>query len=151
MSTLFRENRGNIMADLPICPCCGQRLIPQDLALPPIKRRILDAVQRRPGISAEELRTSVWAADPNGGPENPKVIHVHIWQLNKALQLHRLRFRGSTSHGYRLVSTEEIAPGESSALARDSARSRAQSRDEPNAFQIIREIVTAHDKKPEAS
>jgi DNA-binding response OmpR family regulator len=67
------------------CPLCGQILVPQDLALPPIKARILHAVQRRPGITAEDLRALVWADDPNGGPENRKAIHVHVHQLNKRL------------------------------------------------------------------
>jgi hypothetical protein len=67
------------------CPHCGQVLVPKGLLLPPVKRRILDAVQRRPGITAEDLRTVVWADDPNGGPENRKAIHVHVHQLNKRL------------------------------------------------------------------
>jgi len=58
------------MTDLPTCPCCGTRLIPQELALPPIKKRILDAVRQNPGINADALRGLVWAADPNGGPED---------------------------------------------------------------------------------
>src|SRR5262249_34346381 len=57
------------------CPHCGQILVPDGLALPPVKRRILDAVKRRPGITAEDLRALVWADDPNGGPENRKAIH----------------------------------------------------------------------------
>jgi hypothetical protein len=73
------------MTDLPACPCFGQRLIPPGLVLPPIKRRILDAVQRRPGINSEALRGVIWATDPNGGPENPKVLHVHVHQLNSAV------------------------------------------------------------------
>jgi hypothetical protein len=68
-----------------ICSYCGQPLIPTDLGLPPIKRRILDAVQRCPGIGAEDLRAVVWADDPNGGPESRKVLHVHIHQLNQRL------------------------------------------------------------------
>ena len=98
------------MPDLPTCPCCGQRLIPKgQLSLPPIKRRIFDAVRRRPGIDTEALRGLVWAADPNGGPEDRKVLHVHIHQLNRVLQFHGLRVRGSTSGGYRVVSVEGIA------------------------------------------
>jgi hypothetical protein len=67
------------------CPSCGQVVLPERLRLPPIKQRILSAVQRRPGLSAEELRTIVWAHDPNGGPENPKCLHVHINQLNRLI------------------------------------------------------------------
>jgi len=98
------------MTDLPTCPCCGQRLVPQGLVLPRIKRRIFDAVRQRPGIDAETLRGLVWAADPNGGPEDRKVLHVHVHQLNRMLQSHRLRVRGSATGGYRIVSTEEIVP-----------------------------------------
>jgi hypothetical protein len=67
------------------CPHCGQILVPEGLALSPTQRRILYVVQRHPGIAAEDLRAIVWADDPNGGPENPKVLHVHICQLNKRL------------------------------------------------------------------
>jgi hypothetical protein len=46
------------------CPCCGQPVVPETLPLPPVKRRILEAVRRHPGISAEGLRAGVWADDP---------------------------------------------------------------------------------------
>jgi hypothetical protein len=42
-------------------------------------------VRRRPGVSADTLREIVWADDPNGGPEDRKVLHVHIHQLNRLL------------------------------------------------------------------
>jgi hypothetical protein len=32
------------------CPCCGQPALPETLPLPPVKRRILEAVRRHPGI-----------------------------------------------------------------------------------------------------
>lgn len=67
------------------CPTCGQVVVPEDLRLPPIKRRILEAVQCRPGIGAEELRAAVWADDPNGGPECRHNLYVHIHQLNRLL------------------------------------------------------------------
>jgi hypothetical protein len=68
-----------------VCPHCGAPLVPSGLRLPPIKRRILEAVQRRPDISAEDLRAIVWADDPNGGPEDRKALHVHVHQLNRLL------------------------------------------------------------------
>ena len=75
------------MTALPTCPCCGQRLIPQEqISLPPIKKRIFNAVRRYPGIDAEALRGLVWAADPDGGPEDRKVLHVHIHQMNQLLR-----------------------------------------------------------------
>jgi len=85
------------------CPACGQPLPPEEeLKLPPIKRRIYDAVKRCPGISAEELRGAVWADDPSGGPEDRKVLHVHVSQLNQLLAPHGIVMR-SQSGGYRVI------------------------------------------------
>jgi hypothetical protein len=67
-----------------ICPTCHQLIPPEGLQLPPIKARIYEAVRWCPGISAEVLRSIVWDG-PDGGPENPKVLHVHVCQLNKRL------------------------------------------------------------------
>src|SRR5262245_18455467 len=61
----------------PICQACSQPIVPPVPDLPPIKRRILEIVRRRPGISAEELRSLVWD-DPSSGPECRHTIFVHI-------------------------------------------------------------------------
>jgi hypothetical protein len=90
-------------ADMRICDACGQPVIATDeLILPPIKQRIFNAVRRRPGINSETLRTLIWANDPAGGPENPKVLHVHVHQLNRLLAPRGLEVRGSHSAGYRV-------------------------------------------------
>jgi hypothetical protein len=68
-----------------ICPTCKQPIAPTGLCLPRIKQIIYETVRHRPGISAEELRCIVWADDPNGGPEDRKVLHVHVSQLNHLL------------------------------------------------------------------
>jgi len=86
-----------------ICQQCGQPIAPTGLRLPPIKKRILDTVKRRPGISAEELRSVVWAGDPNGGPEDRKVLHVHVSQLNQLLAPLGIIVR-SQGGGYRIRS-----------------------------------------------
>jgi len=86
-----------------ICSHCGQPIPPTGLHLPPIKQRIYDAVQRCPDISAEELRCVVWADDPNGGPEDRKVLHVNIAQMNFQLRPHGIMVR-SQGGGYRIRS-----------------------------------------------
>ena len=86
-----------------ICSHCGQPIPPTGLRLPPIKQRIYAAVQRHPGISAEELRCLVWAHDPNGGPENFKCLHVHVNQLNTLLAPHGIMVR-SQGGGYQIRS-----------------------------------------------
>ena len=86
-----------------ICSHCGQPIPPTRLRLPPIKQRIYDAVQRRPDISAEQLRCLVWANDPNGGPEDRKCLHVHVSQLNHLLAPHGIMVR-SQGGGYRIRS-----------------------------------------------
>jgi len=90
------------------CPHCGAPIVPAELLLPPIKKCILDAVRRRPRITAEQLRGIVWAHDPAGGPENFKTVHVHINQLNKRLAPLGVAVRGG-SNGYRLISTREVS------------------------------------------
>jgi hypothetical protein len=88
----------------PICESCGQPVLvqPELPPLPPTKQRILDAVRRRPGISAEELRCVVWADDPNGGPEDRKCLHVHVAQLNALLRTLGIMVR-SAGGGYRVL------------------------------------------------
>ena len=85
------------------CPTCGSPIVPPVPNLPPIKQRILNAVQRRPDISAEELRCLVWADDPAGGPEDRKVLHVHVSQLNHLLAPLGIMVR-SQGGGYRIRS-----------------------------------------------
>jgi hypothetical protein len=87
----------------PICESCGQPvLVRSELPpLPPIKQRIFDAVKRRPGISAEELRGVVWADDLNGGPEDRKVLHVHVSQLNQLFAPFGIMVR-SQGGGYQI-------------------------------------------------
>ena len=91
----------------------------EEFQLPPIKRRIFDAVAKSPGISAERLREIVWADDPNGGPEDRKCLHVHVHQLNKLLLPFGLMVRapfGFSGHGVHLYWTlkeeEDASPGE---------------------------------------
>jgi hypothetical protein len=86
-----------------ICSPCGQPIPPTGLRLPPIKQRIFEAVQRHPDISAETLRCIVWADDPAGGPENRKVLHVHVSQLNHLLAPLGIMVR-SRGGGYRIRS-----------------------------------------------
>ena len=85
------------------CSACGQPIIPPIPDLPPTKLRILETVKRRPGISAEELRSLVWD-DPSGGPEDRKVLHVHIHQLNRLLTPFGVEVRApfGAGAGYRI-------------------------------------------------
>jgi hypothetical protein len=78
-------------------------LVPPIPDLPPTKARILEIVRRRPGISAESLRSLVWN-DPSGGPEDRKVLHVHVSQLNRLLAERGIVVR-SEGGGYRIRST----------------------------------------------
>jgi hypothetical protein len=97
--TESKKSIGNVMRT---CPHCGQVIVPTGLRLPPLKRCIFNLVRRRPGITAEELRSLVWASDPNCGPENHKAVHVHVFQLNQLLAPAGITIRGSKSFGYRI-------------------------------------------------
>jgi len=89
-----------------ICARCGQPIVPAGPTLPPTKRRILDAVQRHPGINAERLRDLVWQDDPGGGPECRHTLYVHVNQLNRRLAPAGIAVRAARggSAGYRIVS-----------------------------------------------
>jgi hypothetical protein len=88
-----------------VCGHCGQPVTPT-VSLPPIKQRILDAVRRHPGIDAESLRSIVWDG-ADGGPEDRKVLHVHVHQLNRLLMPFGLRVRGSRFYSYRVQAVEK--------------------------------------------
>jgi hypothetical protein len=83
-----------------ICPACQQVIAPSGLRLPPIKAKIYDAVRRRPGITAQELRDWVWSDDIDGGPLTAaKCLHVHVSQLNDLLRARGITVR-SEGGGY---------------------------------------------------
>jgi hypothetical protein len=94
-----------------VCSTCGQVIVPAGLQLPPIKKRILEMVQRRPRIPAAALRELVWADDPNGGPENFKTIHVHIFQLNKLLAPFGLAVRAPQGPRRRIPDSRCVMSG----------------------------------------
>ena len=94
----------NTRVNITCCPGCGRPMPRDDIALPPVKRRIYDIVSRHPGISADQLCELVWADDPGGGPESGrKVIHVHVNQLNHRLAPFGVVVRGSLAAGYQLT------------------------------------------------
>ena len=89
---------------LKICSQCGQPIPPAGLRLPRIKERIFEAVRRRPGITAQELRDWVWVDDIDGGPlTDTKCLHVHVAQLNTLLRPLGICVR-SEGGGYRIRS-----------------------------------------------
>lgn len=78
------------------CPCCGQsvnadRLSVNALVDAPMERRmrdLLDALVKvyPRSVSISYLTDALYAADPNGGPDNPgNSIRVYISRLRKIL------------------------------------------------------------------
>ena len=90
------------------CSHCGQVVVPEGLPLTPVQRRIVDVVRRRGEVSAEDLRCAMWAHDADGGPENLKTLHVHIYLLNKKLRRYGLAVHANKGAGalYRLSETK---------------------------------------------
>jgi hypothetical protein len=53
----------------------------------PVRQRIVDLVAGRPdGLTRRELIEFIYAADPNGGPNNENTISVTIRNANKELK-----------------------------------------------------------------
>jgi hypothetical protein len=96
-----------------IRPTC-QRPFPPRLAVHgPVRQRIVDAIANRPdGITRAELLDVVYAADINGGPENPNTIAVLIKHANAELAAQGYRiepsWRGRGAR-YRLVQSTAAA------------------------------------------
>jgi hypothetical protein len=92
---------------LKACPTCGR-------AFPPIievggKRRqtMFDYVARHPeGVTVWQILETVWADDPNGGPELHNIVSVMAKQINtKLAELGascRIRASGGPGSLYRL-------------------------------------------------
>jgi hypothetical protein len=86
---------------------CPRVIMLLRLAFLESKRRthILEqAVQRQPGICAEQLREIVWQSNPDGGPEDRKAPHVHVFQLNQRLAPYGVvvRAQNGAGAGYRV-------------------------------------------------
>lgn len=96
-------------ADCLPCPCCGQPVadVPPEAVMPsPLRRRLVDLVRRRPGITVEALADALYADDPDGGPENGTLaVRSVIRHANATLRQHGWRIARSRvwGAGYRLM------------------------------------------------
>lgn len=98
------------------CPCCGRAMTIPTLevvcftyGLSPLQSRILGAVWRGRGlpVSAERIFDAMYADDPEGGPELPKMYAAFKESLHRV----RVKLNGSGIEiinsgyrkGYRLV------------------------------------------------
>jgi hypothetical protein len=95
------------------CPSCGQIIAPQNpFDGQPVKARIYDFIAKRSGgVTTEELMEHIYADDPDGGPDSPKAIAVHISRMNDVLIPLGLRIASSLGRGavYRLWTVNEAS------------------------------------------
>ena len=82
------------------CPTCNQHLPPAKVCVTgPRRQFLLDYVLRHSqGVSRQQILEYVWNDDPNGGPEDSKIVHVMVCNINKQLEKQGLplRLRGRT-------------------------------------------------------
>lgn len=94
------------MAKLVFCPSCNRPYLTDGLKLPPVKRRIVQLIERHGEVMAEVIHAAIWGSDPNGGPPM-KTLYVHIHQLNRILAKYGLAVRSNGGRGgcepFRLV------------------------------------------------
>lgn len=94
------------------CPSCGRPFVDgwtieeQIVAtgLTPIEAEIVRVLARSKGhwITCDRIADFVYAADPNGGPENgANCIASHLWKIRKKLT--RFTIEGRTKIGVRMV------------------------------------------------
>lgn len=86
------------------CPTCQRAYVTDGLQLSPIRRRILNVIERHGEVMPEILHSAIWGSDPNGGPDM-KTLHMHVHYLNKVLEPYGLAIRAGTgTRGpYRLI------------------------------------------------
>lgn len=90
----------------PICPVSGRPCPRKLLVSGPVRQRIVDVIATRPhGVTRGQLMWLVYGEDPNGGPDSPNVVCVHIWHANKELRPQGYEITASRGRGslYRLV------------------------------------------------
>lgn len=90
------------MLDIAKCPTCGR---PYHISVAVGRRseKILAALRERPrGLTREELCTTLYAADINGGPDNAYAsLRVLIHNMRKQLQPFGWTIRSSGGPGAR--------------------------------------------------
>lgn len=93
----------------PICPLSGRPCPRKLLVSGPVRQRILDVIATRPhGVTRAQLIWLVYGEDPNGGPNNPNVVCVHISNANRELrpQGYEIAATGGPGSIYYLVRTD---------------------------------------------
>ena len=69
-----------------LCPACHRPFPPRLAVHGPVRQRIVDLIANRPdGITRSEIIATVYADDPNGGPDNPNTICVLIKHADEEL------------------------------------------------------------------
>lgn len=72
----------------------------------PIKQAIFDFIRTHPGCTRNQIINSVYADDPNGGPENVSIISAHLQQMRPTLTAAGIAIRCDRSReasGYYVV------------------------------------------------
>jgi hypothetical protein len=70
-----------------------------------VRQAIVDLISRRPdGVTRREIINSIYANDPNGGPNNENVVSVLVKRANSDLEPlgYRITSTGGPGSRYRL-------------------------------------------------
>lgn len=109
------------------CPTCGAPLadVQVERDLPPGLRALLGEIRRAGelGITTRRLADRLWAADPNGGPDDAeKAVRARVARLNPMLARHNLRVVTTPATGPNAVRRLESYDGKETTGHRPGAR-----------------------------
>lgn len=109
------------------CPTCGAPLadVRVERDLPPALRALLSEIRRAGelGITTRKLADRLWAADPNGGPDDAeKAVRARVARLNPILARHNLRVVTTPATGPNAVRRLESYDGKETTGHRPGAR-----------------------------
>lgn len=110
-----------------LCPTCGSATTPDSVQaeLPPGLVELLNELRRagRAGITTRRLADRLWAADPNGGPDDAeKAVRARVARLNPILARHGLRVVTTPATGPNAVRRLERYDGTETTGHRPRAR-----------------------------
>ena len=90
------------------CPTCGRPWPARSHRFPhvrgPVSARLVELIADNPGINGRELMRKLYADDPDGGPDNLKIIGVLVFKARQRLRLDGYWIESSTGRGggYRI-------------------------------------------------
>lgn len=82
--------------------------LPLEWNLPPTISKIIKVLLSQEAATTQEIFNTLYFDDPNGGPDSPDIIQVHISLHRKKLKEFGIEIKHLRERGYYIVDKEEV-------------------------------------------